>query len=48
MKTVRVIFSPEAEKIYNYLNAKAPLSKTERIILNSLNKKIELTKLNVH
>ena len=39
MKTVKVIFSPEAEKIYKYLNSKASLSKTENMILNSLNKK---------
>ena len=48
MKTVKIIFSPEAEKIYKYLNAKAPLSKTEKMILNALNKKIELIKLNTH
>lgn len=46
MKIIKVIFSPEAEKIYRYLNAKASSSKVERMILNALNKKIELIKLN--
>ncbi|HLC57750.1 MAG TPA: hypothetical protein VJH95_04210 [Candidatus Nanoarchaeia archaeon] len=48
MKNIRVIFSPEAEEVYNYLNKNAPESKTERMILNALNKKIELVKLNIH
>ena len=48
MKRVRVIFSPEAEEVYKYLNKQAHLSKTENMILNALNKKIELIKLNMH
>ena len=48
MKKVRVIFSPEAEEVYKYLNKQAHLSKTENMILNALNKKIELIKLNMH
>ena len=44
MKKVRVIFSPEAEEVYKYLNKQAHLSKTENMILNALNKKIELSK----
>lgn len=48
MKTVRVIFSPEAEEVYKYLNEQAPHSKNERIILQALNKKIELIKANPH
>jgi len=48
MKAVRVVFSPEAEKIYKYLNSKASISKTERMILNALNKKLKLIKLNTH
>ena len=47
MKIIRVIFSPEAEEVYNYLNEKAPTSKTEKTILNSLNKKIKLIKNNL-
>lgn len=48
MKNVRVIFSPEAEEVYNNLNEKAPNSKQERIIFNAINKKIELIKSNIH
>ena len=48
MKQVRVIFSPEAEEVYKYLNEVAPNSKIERSILNSLNKKLELIKDNIH
>jgi hypothetical protein len=48
MKKVRIVFSPEAEQVYRYLNERAPESKIERSILNALNKKIELVKQNVH
>jgi hypothetical protein len=48
MKTVKVILSPEAEEVYNYLNEQAPHSKTENTILNAIRKKIELVKANVH
>jgi len=48
MKTVRVILSPEAEEVYNYLNEQSPTSKTERTILNAVNKKVELIKVNRH
>ena len=48
MKTVRVILSPEAEEVYKHLNEQAPDSKTEKIILNALNKKIEFLKSNPH
>jgi len=48
MKTVRVILSPEAEEVYKYLNKEAPNSKTERMLLNAINKKIELIKTNFH
>ena len=48
MKVVRVIFSPEAEEAYNYLNEEAPTSKIERTILNAINKKVELIKANTH
>ena len=48
MKRIRVVFSPEAEEVYEYLNKKAPESKAERTILNALNKKIELIKDNFH
>ena len=48
MKTVRAVLSPEAEEVYRYLNREAPNSKTERTILNAINKKIELIKENIH
>ena len=48
MKKVRVILSPEAEEVYQYLNQQAPSSKTEHMILKSVNKKIELIKANIH
>jgi len=47
MKIIKVIFSPEAEEVYNYLNEHATTSKTEKTILNSLNKKIKLIKNNL-
>jgi len=48
MKKVRVIFSPEAEEVYKYLNEQAPHSKIERSILNAIEKKKELIKANPH
>jgi len=48
MKIVKVIFSSEAEEVYNDLNAKARESKVDNMILNALNKKIELIKMNTH
>ena len=48
MKKVRVILSPEAEEVYKHLNKEAPTSKTDRMILNAINKKVELIKVNRH
>ncbi len=48
MKPVMVVLSPEAEEAYNYLKGAASTSKIERSILNSINKKKELIKLNPH
>ena len=48
MKTVRVVFSPEAETVYKYLNEQAASSKIEKSILNAVNKKVELIKSNMH
>jgi len=47
MKTIEIIFSPEAEEVYKYLNEQAVNSKIERTILNSLNKKLELIRTNL-
>jgi len=48
MKKVEVVLSPEAEEVYIYLNKEAPNSKIERGILNAVNKKSELIKVNPH
>lgn len=48
MKNIRVIFSPEAEEVYKHLNEVANNSKIERSILNAVNKKIEIMKINIH
>ncbi|MCW6159677.1 MAG: hypothetical protein LVQ95_01145 [Candidatus Micrarchaeales archaeon] len=48
MKNVRVVLSSEAEEAYVYLNNQAKKSKIERSILNSINKKTELIKVNPH
>jgi hypothetical protein len=48
MKHVRVVLSPEAEEVYEYLNEKAPNSKMERSILNAVNNKKNLIRANIH
>lgn len=48
MKAVRVILSPEAEEVYDYLNKQSENSKIERTILRAIGKKIELIKTNPH
>jgi len=48
LKKIRVILSPEAQEVYNYLNEQAPKSKRERMILNAVNNKVELIKANHH
>ena len=48
MRQIRVKLSPEAEEVYKYINAQAPNSKLERMILNAVNQKIELIKANQH
>ncbi len=48
MKPVRFILSPEAEEVYNYLNKEAVTSKAEKSILNAIEKKKELIKVNPH
>lgn len=47
MKPVRIIFSPEAEEAYNKLKETAD-SKIEKSILNSIDKKKELIRANIH
>lgn len=47
MKIVKVILSPEAREVYNYLNAHID-SKQEKMILKSFHQKVDLIKLNPH
>ena len=48
MKKIRVILSSDAKEVYNHLKEEASRSKTERTILNSINKKVEVIKANPH
>jgi len=47
MKNTKIILSQEAKEVYKYLNLNID-SKTERMILKSVNQKVELIKLNPH
>ena len=47
MKSVRIKLSKDAKEVYDYLNAKAELSKKERSLLKAINYKIELIKNNL-
>lgn len=46
MKAVRIIFSKEAEEVYQYLNRSS--NEEEKRILKMINKKIEFIKENFH
>ena len=48
MKNVKVILSTEAQEVYQYLKENEENSKTERMILKSVNQKVELIKQDVH
>ncbi|GAI99828.1 unnamed protein product [marine sediment metagenome] len=48
MKDVRIILSPEAKEVYEYLNREALTSKTERTILKAIKQKVEFIKANPH
>jgi len=48
LKTVKIILSPEAEEVYKYLLKESEKSKIEKSILNSIEKKKELIKINMH
>ncbi len=43
MKKTKVILSPEAKEVYEFLNRESQNSKFERTILNALHNKIDLT-----
>ena len=48
MKIIKVIFSPEAEEVYRYINEESKNAKMERMLLKAVNQKIELIKANPH
>ena len=48
MKSVKIILSPEAEEVYNFLVSESQTSKIENSILNAFMKKKDLVKLNPH
>ena len=48
MKPVRVVLSPDAEEVYEYLNQESAGSKVHRSILNAIQKKTGLMKANPH
>jgi len=48
MKNVRVVLSPEAREVFNYLNKESNTSKQERMILKAVRQKADLIKLNPH
>jgi hypothetical protein len=47
-KSVRIVLSPEAREVFEYLNREAGRSKSERMILKSIRQKLDLIKLNSH
>jgi hypothetical protein len=48
MKPVKVIFSDEAQQVYDYLTEEAKKSKVERSILKAIDHKIKLINSNEH
>jgi len=47
MKKIKVILSPEAREVYNYLNSHTD-SKQEKMILKAFHQKVDLIKMNPH
>ena len=45
---MKVIFSKQAKEVYDYLQEKSSLTKTENMILDAINNKIEMIKINRH
>ena len=48
MKKVKVILSPQAKEVFEYLNKNARTSKQERMMLKAIKQKSELIKANPH
>ena len=47
-KTIKLILSPEAKEVYFYLNENASKSQIDNSILNAINNKVEIIKINSH
>lgn len=47
-ETIKSHLSPEAEKVYNYLNESSSDSKTDNMIFKAINEKPEIIKSNYH
>ena len=45
-KEVKIVLSPEAKEVFEYLNKESPNSKNERTLLKSIKQKIEFIKEN--
>lgn len=48
MKIIRIKLSKSAEEVFRHLNAEAPTSKTERMLLKAVQQKVELIRANPH
>jgi len=48
MKHVRITLSPEAKKVFEYLNKNSNNSKIEKSILNAVKQKSDLIRVNPH
>ncbi len=48
MKNIRIVLSPEAKEIFEYLNREAETSKAEKMILKAVKQKSEIIKQNPH
>lgn len=48
MKQVKIIQSSEAKEVFEYLNRESSTSKIEKSILNAVQQKSELIKINPH
>jgi len=46
MRNVEVVLSPEAQEVFEYLNAESTHSKNERMILQAIRQKSDLIKAN--
>ena len=48
MKQVKIVLSPEAREVFEYLNKESNTSKIEKSILNAIRQKSDLIKMNPH